>query len=71
MSVSKTHKQIETTFRQPASLESYWSQSDSTLFTTLQSRPRGLTSEDAKNRLKQYGANIIQGKKDSPSQVML
>jgi hypothetical protein len=42
MSVSKTREPIETTSRQPTSLESYWSQSPATLLTTLQSEARGM-----------------------------
>jgi P-type Mg2+ transporter len=63
MSISKTRAPIETTSGQPTSLESYWSESPATLLTTLQSRPRGLISDEAKERLKHYGANVLQEKK--------
>ncbi len=63
MSLSKARKQGPIKLRRLEGLETYWSESPITLLTTLQSQARGLTSVEAKDRLKRYGANVIQEKK--------
>jgi P-type Mg2+ transporter len=71
VSLSKPRKQSVTALEQPDSLESYWSKSSGTLLATLQSHPRGLTSAQAKDRLKSYGANIIREKNWSALKLLL
>jgi P-type Mg2+ transporter len=49
----------------------FWSMSARELLAHLQTTPQGLTSDEAKKRLKQFGANLLKSKKKSDSFSLL
>lgn len=46
-------------------LASFWSASADQVFKQLQTSQQGLTSDEAQQRLKRYGANLLKAKKQA------